>query len=85
MTTVKSFKLLTVAVLAAIGFIASSANAAHESNWIFPNFAITDGTTLPAVDAGVEGNPGFEGVAMTRSPVQQPESWTRSALLSDGH
>ncbi len=72
-----------IAALFISGAAIGSAQAAHGWSWIFPHFAITDGTTAPTESVAPESKGPKDKKMMVKAPPQQPESWTRS-LLSDG-
>lgn len=79
MNNSNTFRLVRMAVAALFisGAAIGSAQAANESNWIFPNFGPSASTTEP-VGANAQGSKGPEGKVMVEAPAQQPESWTRS-------
>lgn len=72
-----TFKLVHTAIAALFisGVAISSAQAAHESNWIFPNFGTSASNTKPA-SSGAQGNKGPQGKVAVKGSIQQPESWT---------
>ncbi|MDQ3195863.1 MAG: hypothetical protein ACR2FI_06965 [Burkholderiales bacterium] len=84
MSKSNAFNLVRSAIAALFisGAAIGSAQAAHESSWIFPNFAITDGTTAPAESVAQKSKAPKDRM-MVKAPIHRPESWTRS-LLSDG-
>ncbi|MBC7944646.1 MAG: hypothetical protein H7X91_05175 [Burkholderiales bacterium] len=85
MSKSNTFNLVRSAVAALFisGLAAGSAQAAHESSWIFPHFAITDGTTAPAESVAQDSKAPPRDKMMVKAAPQQPESWTR-LLVSDG-
>lgn len=64
-------KLIKLSI-AALFACATAANAADESNWIFPSFSTRDaGVSNASSDLGVQGR----RAATTAAPIKQPQSW----------